>query len=568
MLGLRERQEEQARRFAEFVERDPNPVFEADREGRITYENAAAKAYWSDLAAKGSQHPLLADWAHLVATLDHEPSKAIERVVPVSAAFFEERLHLSGDRQHVRVHAVDVTRRVREEEVTRRFEVIANRVPEFMTLIGPDYVYKAANDAYCQAHKMRREALLGKTMAQVWGEQIFKTVLQAHVDRCLTGEEVAHQLWVDFPSTGRRHVEVAYYPDRDDQGVVRHVVVMTRDVTRVIEAEQDLRRRETREFLARMAENVVKGIGHGVGHATTNIPALAEHLKTYFEPPMGAPVEITVTELMSRIVVRPSEKELQAVKVSQEVGPSAPVHVRADRVERALAILYARALRSAARAKGVSPRVTVEAWQEGLCRIAVTDNGPGLTEPELAGAFDPTGGDFSLAAVRNLVEGEGGVVEVHNAPGRGTQFAIAFPPVAGAAGEVTRAERTAGGKARIVVIDDDAAVASMVRNTFAGVHEVMGFLSGREALAYLERVPVVDLILCDLMMPGMSGMDVHASVAARWPDYARRMVFLSGGLSSPQADRFLAMTPVKRIGKPLGSASLQKFVKEFLAEAG
>ncbi len=574
MSGLRERQEEQARRFAEFIERDPSPIFEADRDGRVTYENAAAKDRFPDLAATSRQHPLLVDWPHVLETLDREPMRSLLRVVPVGPAFYEEDLHLASDRQRVRVHAVETTARVRDEEIARRFEVIANRIPEFMTLIGRDYVYRAANEAYCRAHKLRREALIGKTVAQVWGEQIFQTVIQGHLDRCLAGEEVSHQLWIDFPTTGRRHVDVSYYPDRDASGEVQHAVVMTRDITRVLEQEELLRQRERREALGRLAEGVVRGMAHG--------SAMVEHLKTYFDRAEVPLQSFDVNEIMTRVADHVSEREAKGVRVSRELGSAPPARGIPEHFERALGILYSRALHAAQDAKGAAPRITLESWQEhGLVKAAVTDNGPGIPEGELQVIFEPAGGDFSLAAAKNLIEGMGGRVESHNAPGRGSQFVIALPlaagtplPVASGAPETTtkaqveKALLRPSRRATIVVIDDDAAVGSMIRNTFSGDHEVITFLSGREALGYLERIPPVDIVFCDLMMPGMSGMDVFAAVSSRWPDVARRMVFLSGGISSPQAERFLAAHPVRRCGKPLGTASLQKLVQEFLAELG
>lgn len=563
MSGLRERQEEQARRYAEFVERDPSPIFEADREGRITYENPAARAQFTNLAAAGRNHPLLADWTRILEMLDHEPSRAIQRIVKVEERHVEQDLHLSLDRQRVRVHAVDITARVRDEEVARRFEVIANRIPEFMTLIGPDYTYLAANEAYCHAHKLRREALLGKKVSQVWGEQVFRTVIQGHLDRCLGGDEVSHQLWIDFPATGRRHVEVCYFPEKELSGAVRYAVVMTRDITRVLESEEELRRREKRDALARMAETVVQGLADSAG--------LVEHLKTYYERPVAAPELLDLNELATRVADAP-RKDHPSFRIARELGSVPPVRGLSDRLERALGLLLARAVRSAHRAKGTSPRVTIESWQEhGMARLAVTDNGPGIAEAELARILEPHDGDFSLAAARNLVEASGGSLEVHNASGKGVQFVISLVPEqengspAAAAVRPETGERGTPRRATIVVIDDDPIVASTIRNALGGAHEVLSFLSGREALNYLERIPPVDIIFCDLMMPGMTGMDVHATVASRWPDYEERMVFLSGGITSLQAERFLASHPVRRCGKPLGTVALQKLVAELLS---
>ena len=78
----------------------------------------------------------------------------------------------------------------------------------------------------------------------------------------------------------------------------------------------------------------------------------------------------------------------------------------------------------------------------------------------------------------------------------------------------------------------------------------------REALSKLEAGERYDAIVSDLMMPGMSGMDLHAAILALAPDQVRRMVFMTGGAFTPQARRFFDEVRCPTLEKPFDRANL------------
>lgn len=69
------------------------------------------------------------------------------------------------------------------------------------------------------------------------------------------------------------------------------------------------------------------------------------------------------------------------------------------------------------------------------------------------------------------------------------------------------------------------------------------------------------MVLCDLMMPGVSGIDVYLRVAAARPGDERKFVFMSGGSSSPRVAEFLASIPNARLAKPFSSADVGDAVR-------
>ena len=171
---------------------------------------------------------------------------------------------------------------------------------------------------------------------------------------------------------------------------------------------------------------------------------------------------------------------------------------------------------------------------EGLLRLVVGDDGPGMDAPTLERIFEPffttkavnEGTGLGLAVVHGIIQAHGGAIIAESEPGNGATFTIYLPP---AAPGQTGAETAKPGEAaiepqalplplgqRILYLDDDEALVHLVRRLLErqGLH-VHGYTDQDEALAALRADPsVFDLVLSDYNMPGMSGLDVAREVRA------------------------------------------------------
>jgi CheY-like chemotaxis protein len=112
----------------------------------------------------------------------------------------------------------------------------------------------------------------------------------------------------------------------------------------------------------------------------------------------------------------------------------------------------------------------------------------------------------------------------------------------------------------VLVIDDEPAVGTSIARVL-GDHDVTPIVSARAALALLEGGTSFDVVLSDVMMPEMSGMELHAALARTRPDVAARMVFMTGGAFTATARAFLERIPNERIEKPFGAAALRELVE-------
>ena len=121
---------------------------------------------------------------------------------------------------------------------------------------------------------------------------------------------------------------------------------------------------------------------------------------------------------------------------------------------------------------------------------------------------------------------------------------------------------------RVLVVDDEPLIGRVLHTALKGEHEVVVVSRAAEALMLLEEDATFDVVLCDLVMPDISGPEFYAKVNEQWPRLASRVVFMSGGAFTPGAREFLETTSNRRIDKPIDTTRLRRLVEESVAQAG
>jgi CheY-like chemotaxis protein len=146
--------------------------------------------------------------------------------------------------------------------------------------------------------------------------------------------------------------------------------------------------------------------------------------------------------------------------------------------------------------------------------------------------------------------------------GRGTTFRVVLPPRAQEQTErgVEKKVVKAASRARILAVDDEQLVLNALRRTLGSEHELLLFNRAQAALAWLEQGEPWELILCDLMMPEMTGMEFHAELSRRMPEQAGRIIFVTGGAFTPGAREFLSHITNLRVEKPFDPVELRQLI--------
>ncbi len=224
-------------------------------------------------------------------------------------------------------------------------------------------------------------------------------------------------------------------------------------------------------------------------------------------------------------------------------------------------------------------RVRTRTSSDGWAVIEVSDNGSGISPEVRARLFDAffttkskgAGTGLGLSICKHIVDSAGGRLSVETAPGRGSTFRIELPPAKKPAEALpppapAPAAPPPAARARVLVVDDEPMVGASLRRALSA-HDVVSVTSAREALARIEGGERFDVILCDVMMPGMSGPELYAELDRRGSDAARRLVFLTGGAVHPSTREFLARTPAAVLEKPFDAAALRALVAAAVSEA-
>ena len=211
----------------------------------------------------------------------------------------------------------------------------------------------------------------------------------------------------------------------------------------------------------------------------------------------------------------------------------------------------------------------------GRVLIEVHDTGAGIAREAMSRIFDPffttkavgAGTGLGLSICHGIVVALGGEIRVESEVGKGSTFRVLLPAAKLEVTAESKASRSLRPKperlARVLVVDDDTMVASTLHRVLRE-HDVVVATSGRDALEHLARGPKFDVILCDLMMPEMTGMALHAQLSRTMPDQAERMVFITGGAFTTSARSFLDEVPNERLEKPFDASNLRALVQRML----
>ena len=204
--------------------------------------------------------------------------------------------------------------------------------------------------------------------------------------------------------------------------------------------------------------------------------------------------------------------------------------------------------------------------------VCVSDTGSGIEDRILSKIFEPfftskpigIGTGLGLSIVKKIVEQFEGVIGVESRAGEGTTFTVRFPAAtkeeeASASGSYSESLRTMVRVNRVLIVDDDQNLAYGLSRQFNKCVAKIA-LSGSEALKILAEDQNFDVILCDLMMPAMTGPEFYEKVIKNRPELQNRFVFMTGGAFSPQVQAFLEQAWVRCLSKPFNWSELLRIL--------
>ena len=205
-------------------------------------------------------------------------------------------------------------------------------------------------------------------------------------------------------------------------------------------------------------------------------------------------------------------------------------------------------------------------------RIRVTDTGGGIPANVQERIFEPffttkpigVGTGLGLWVCHHIVSVAGGEIVLESSTPAGSVFRVSLPTAQAPIDEVPALPAPIGKqRGRLLVVDDDSAIRRSFTRFVRNRHDVVVAESAADALQQLQDGERFDVILCDMMMPEISGQDFYARVQELVPEQAERVVFMTGGAFTSETRDFLP-TARRLLEKPFEAAQLEAMIQDVL----
>ncbi|MGH8497046.1 MAG: hybrid sensor histidine kinase/response regulator [Gammaproteobacteria bacterium] len=432
-----------------------------------------------------------------------------------------------------------------------QLQLVADSVPALISYVDTDFRYVLNNEAYREWFGFAPGELKGLQVRDVVGEASWQ-VIRPHAETALSGQFVEYEMEVKLPRGGKRWAYVTNTPDIAPDGRVRGYVAHVTDITARKQTEETLREADRRknDFLATLAHelrNPLAPLRNGLQllKLTGNDPEQVEQTRGMMERQLEQMVRL-IDDLLDvsritrdRLELRKDQVRLDEVIRSAVEGcrsfiedcghelsvtlPPEPVYLHADPVR--LAQVIFNLLSNATKYMNPGGLVRLAAEQRGAdVVISVKDTGIGIKPehlPHIFGMFAQVdvalersqgGLGIGLSLARGLIEMHGGSIEARSeGPGRGSEFVIRLPTIAGQAREEAQPDDSAAAagpaRRRILVVDDyrDSAETLSAMLGLMG-HDTRTARDGVEAVeAAADFQP--DVVLLDIGLPNLNGYE-------------------------------------------------------------
>jgi PAS domain S-box-containing protein len=495
-----------------------------------------------------------------------------------------------------------------ELERTRDFlRNTLNAVPDPLFVKDRSHRFVGVNAAFCNMMGRTERELLGHTHADVLPPQEAALIRQREEEAFHTPKPVEHEEPFYGGDTARTLiVKRAVFPGADGQP---SLVAVLRDLTERKRLETQLRQADRMASVGQLAAGVAHEINNPLAYVCSNLSFLSEQFSQERIAPEELPeLREVVAETQDGInrvraivkdlktFARPDEERLTAVEVpavidgalrllrnemqyrirlERSLEPVPAVRCNEGRLSQVLVNLLVNAVQAFPE---LSPernliRVGCRSVDSKWVAVDVVDNGMGMTPEVLQRIFEPffttkpvgVGTGLGLAICHSLITSMGGRIEVKSVRGEGTTFTLLLPVFKEKTERPSRVlQAVRPVRQRLLLIDDEASVGSAVQRLLSSRYEVHPLQDAREALRRLADGASYDAILCDLMMPGMSGLEFLLELERTQPKMLPHLGMMSGGTLSPQARELLSSRSRDLMEKPFDPDRLHTFVEQLI----
>lgn len=537
-----------------------------DHDLRVVYTNGPAARYLrsSQAALNGntlwSVHPSFQG-----SRLQNELQKSVRTGVPTRCSHIfadqpagEIEIRANPIPDGILLFVFDISAQQRVVDIpsvaVERVHRIIDTAPVYIAYIDCEYRFQIVSQHYVDIFRRPREQLLGRTVRELLGDTVWD-MIEPHYHRAIKGERVSFEIDAPIEGFGTRSMHARYTPDVDNQGIVRGVMTVVRDITEQKIAEQLLKDSDRRkdEFLATLAHelrNPLASLSNAL-HILPRVedqPGRVAQLREIMGRQVGQ-LRRLIDDLLDvsrisrgKIELRRQSTDLVSIvhEALESVAPAIEAHnhsLECNTPDHSLEFygdhgrlvqVFGNLIQNASKYTPPGGRISIRVGQEDEDIIVrVRDTGIGIPNSMLTSIFEPftqinqsldraQGGlGIGLTLVKSIVEMHGGAVQVRSGGAeQGSEFTVRLPRMPVEAREYSLSEPSldslprASTRCRVLVVDD----VKESGDTLAMILEQLGqdvrtVYDGHAALqAAVDFVP--DVVISDIAMPGMDGYNL------------------------------------------------------------
>jgi len=308
------------------------------------------------------------------------------------------------------------------------------------------------------------------------------------------------------------------------------------------------------------------------------VAKIVENLLVFAHQRKAGREYIAINDIITRVLeLRAYEMKVNNIDVESQLAPNLPLTMAdAGQLQQVFLniVLNAEYFMTKAHNKGQLAVKTEKI--NGNIRVSFADNGAGISPENLDKIFNPffttkevgKGTGLGLSICHGIITQHKGRIYAQSEPGKGATFVIELPivakPVQAGKAEVTKKEPRKSRGAKILVVDDEAAILTFLNRLLTEWGHSVETINNADTALEKLRTERYSLVLLDIKLPGMSGIELYHHIEEIAPALARRVMFVTGDVMQSATRSFLEKTGAPYITKPLDIEVLKKTINRAL----
>lgn len=332
------------------------------------------------------------------------------------------------------------------------------------------------------------------------------------------------------------------------------------------------------ERTAELAGNARTALANALDGAS-RIQQIAQELRSYCGPDgHGPPEPVDVTKAATSAINIAQNEIRHRARLERRLEDDLHVLAREGQLVQVLVNLLINAAQAIPEGDGRQHVIQLRTYSvsESVALLEISDSGVGIAPDVLPHVFEPfsttkrrgEGSGLGLAISKRIVDELGGRIGIHSVLGEGCCVRIELPRTNRDAITAryrrplpAQTKSAASSKLRVLVIDDEVAIASTLQDVLLD-YDVTISVAAKQALDMLAADGRFDVVLCDLMMPGMTGPELYREACRMRPELCTHFVFMTGGAFTDWAREFLERTRCPVLSKPFTVASACRVIEQ------